>query len=196
MQRPRYYSLDRLLVFIPGANGVGSRRILADHRKLMQTVQGSTNNHQNWFGGYFDHVQEIMNIVVMLYWALSAARPLPFALSDALLIVYLHDLEKPWKYELRDDGQLHHRPGIETKQQAHEFRMAKLAEYGITLTPMQLNALKYVEGELADYSPRHRVMNELAALCHMADVASARIWFDCPKESGDPWEGASRVRDC
>ena len=65
-------------------------RILADNRKLFQTVQGSTNNHQNWPGGYFDHVQEIMNIAVVRYGQMNSIRSLPFSLSDLLLVVYLH----------------------------------------------------------------------------------------------------------
>ncbi len=193
--QPAYRSIESLLHCVDLPNRRGCLRILKENRKLFQTVQGSTDNHQNWPGGYLDHVQEIMNIARVLYEQMSALRPLPFSLSDVLLIVYLHDLEKPWKYELRGDGQLHHKPGFETKAQAHAFRKKKLKEYGIKLTPDQQNALKYVEGELADYSPRRRVMGPLAALCHMADVASARIWFDHPRVDGDGWGGAYRVRD-
>ena len=57
----------------------------------------------------------------------------------------------------------------------------------------QWDALKYVEGEMGDYSARRRVMNPLAAFCHLCDVASARIWFDFPKLGNDePWDGAQR----
>jgi hypothetical protein len=191
-----YYSLDHLVTFIEGPNGEACCRILADHRKLFQVVQGSTNNHQAWAGGYFDHVQEVMNIAIVLYNKLHEIRELPFTESDTLLILFLHDIEKPWKYELKD-GILFHVPSLETKDQAHEFRAAKLREYGIVLTEEQQNALRYVEGEFEDYSSRRRVMGPLAALCHMADVASARIWFDHPKEFSDdePWLDAGRQRD-
>ncbi|MBX4190352.1 hypothetical protein KW791_03615, partial [Candidatus Parcubacteria bacterium] len=74
--------------------------ILQDNRKLFQTVPGSTNNHQAWPGGYWDHVREIMNIAIVNHKGLSELRPLPFSLSDALLVVFLHDLEKPWKYDI------------------------------------------------------------------------------------------------
>lgn len=169
-------------------------RILTENRKLFQTVQGSTNNHQNWPGGYFDHVQEIMNIAVVLYERLSSIRPLPFSLSDLLLVVYLHDVEKPWKYELRDDGQLHHKATMQNKEDHQRFRMAKLTEYGVVFTPKQENGMKYAEGELNDYSNRRRVMGPLACVAHMCDVASARLWFDHPMEEIDPWLGAKRIR--
>lgn len=192
--KPRYYLVPEMILMIDEPNRSACMRILEDNRALFQTVQGSTNNHQNWQGGYFDHVQEIMNIAVLLYKQLSSARPLPFTLSDLLMVVYLHDLEKPWKYELRADGQLHHKPGMERKEDHQAFRVSKLAEYGVVLTPEHENGIRYAEGELDDYSPRHRVMSPLACVAHMCDVASARLWFDHPAERDDPWTGSSRIR--
>jgi hypothetical protein len=136
-----------------------------------------------------------MNIAIVLYERLSSIRPLPFSASDALLVVFLHDIEKPWKYEVGPSGQLQHIESLRTKEAQHEFRARKLQECGITLTSEQENAMKYVEGEFSDYTNRRRVMGPLAALCHLADVTSARIWFDHPTEQGDPWIGAKRIRD-
>lgn len=193
--KPNYHTIEQMLGMIDESNRSACLRILADNRKLFQTVQGSTNNHQNWSGGYFDHVQEIMNIAVVLYERLSSIRPLPFSLSDLLLVVYLHDVEKPWKYELRDDGQLHHKTTMQNKEDHQRFRMAKLIEYGVVFTPEQENGMKYAEGELNDYLNRHRVMGPLACAAHMCDVASARLWFDHPMQENDPWFGAKRIRD-
>jgi len=184
-----------MLGMIAEPNRSACERILADNRKLFEVVQGSTNNHQNWPGGYFDHVQEIMNIAVVLYGRLNSLRPLPFSLSDLLLVVYLHDIEKPWKYELGTDDQLHHKPSMEAKEDHQRFRMEKLAEYGIVLTPEEENGMKYAEGELNDYSNRRRAMGPLACVAHMCDVASARLWFAHPMEENDPWPGAKRNRD-
>ena len=134
-------------------------------------------------------------IVIILYERLHLARPLPFSLSDALPVVFLHDIEKPWKYELGPNGQLQEKEALKTKAAQHEFRAQKLKEYGIILTPDQQNGMKYVEGEFNDYSNHRRVMNPLAALCHLADVTSARIWFNHPMEQNDPWIGAQRIRE-
>ena len=137
-----------------------------------------------------------MNIGIVLYDNLNRLRSLPFSLSDVLLVVFLHDIEKPWKYEMRSDGQFYHRPGMDTKAEHHEFRMKKLKEYGIVLTKDQLNGMKYVEGELNDYTNRRKMMGPLAALCHLADVTSARIWFDHPikGKDKDPWTNAERLK--
>lgn len=85
----------------------------------------------------------------------SFGRPLPFSKSDAILILFLHDLEKSWR--------------IDTKEAFKKFRENKLTEYNLVLSNYQLNGLTYVEGELSFYSSTHRVMNELAAFCHQCD---------------------------
>jgi hypothetical protein len=184
-----------MLAMIDEPNQTACHRILSDNRRLFQTVQGSTNNHQNWPGGYLDHVQEIMNIAAVLYHQLNSLRSLPFSLSDLLLVVYLHDIEKPWKYELREDGQLHHKTTMQNKEDHHCFRMAKLAEYGIVFTSEHENGMRYAEGESNDYTNQRRVMGPLACVAHMADVCSARLWFAHPNKENDPWLGAKRIRD-
>ncbi len=190
-----YLSIDELIARIDEPNRAGCARIVADHGALFRKVWGSTNNHQAWPGGYLDHVVEIMNIAVVLHDRLASIRPLPFSLSDLLLVVFLHDLEKPWKYELGPDGALRHRAEMATKADHQRFRIARLTEYGVTLTPAQENGLQYAEGELGDYTNQRRVMGPLAAVAHMCDVASARLWFDHPAAVNDPWTGASRSAD-
>lgn len=167
-------------------------RILGENRDLFRTAPGSSHNHQAWLGGYADHLAEVLNIACLLYDAMSAARPLPFSLSDALLVLFLHDLEKPWRFEPDGQGGFRQRPGLRTKAEKAAFREAKLAEYGVELTPDQRNAFTYVEGEGDDYSGERRTMNPLGAFCHMCDTASARLWHDHPLASGDPWQNAER----
>ena len=136
-----------------------------------------------------------MNIAYQFYHLMESLRPLSFSLSDALLVVFLHDIEKPWKYELNNEGQLDEIEAMRDKEVQHQFRAKKMTEYGIVLSLEQQNGMRYVEGELKDYSGWERKMNPLAALCHMADVASARIWFDHPLADADAWEGAKRIRN-
>lgn len=190
-----YVPIDDLIELITEPNRTAVKKILVDNRELFQKVQGSTHNHQAWPGGYLDHVTEVMNIALVLFRSLYAKRPLPFSISDILLVVFLHDIEKPWKYELGADGQLQHKATMLTKADHQRFRMAKLTEYGVMLNDDHENGLKYAEGELDDYSSRERKMRPLAALAHLCDVTSARIWFDHPYLADDPWEGAERIRE-
>ena len=84
----------------------GCLKILSENRKLFETTQGSVNNHQAWIGGYLDHIQEVMNIGRLLHFRLSSVRQLPFNLDDVLIVLFLHHIEIPWKYEFRDHGKL------------------------------------------------------------------------------------------
>ena len=193
--KSKYHTVTEMLYMIDEPNQSACWKIFEKNCKLFRAVQGSTNNHQNWPGGYYDHVREVMNVAIDLYAFLNSHRPLPFSLSDLLLVLFLHDIEKPWKYELHDDGKLYHKQNMQTKEEHQSFRMKKLGEFGVFLTPEQENGIKYVEGEHDDYSNQQRVMGPLACVAHMCDVASARLWFNHPSKKDDPWTGASRVHN-
>lgn len=188
-----YYTLEQMLEMIDEPNRTACQNILNDNLELFKTVQGSAHNHHTWLGGYYDHVQEVMNIAIVLYERLNSLRPLPFSLSDLLLVLYLHDIEKPWRYDLID-GKLYNKESMQDREMQNNFRIQKLKEYGIKLNPEHENGIKYTEGEGKDYSMNGRVMNELACLAHMSDVCSARLWFDYPEKKDYTWVGAKRVK--
>ncbi len=184
-----YLTFEQLLRQVDEPYRSAFERLLVEHEELFRSARGSSYNHQAWIGGYADHVREVMNIAVVLYDALGQLRPLPFSLSDALVVLFVHDLEKPWAYE-EVEGVWRRREGL--KENAHSFRLGKLAEVGVTLSAELERAVCFVEGEGSHYSNRARVMSPLAAFCHMCDVASARLWYDYPLAQDDPWAGAGR----
>src|SRR5579884_732757 len=114
-----YLSFDELLRQVDQPYQSAFQRLLAGHAELFRSARGSSHNHQAWAGGYADHIREVMNIAVVLYEALGRRRPLPFSLSDALVVLFVHDLEKPWAYE-EVGGVWRRREGL--KENAHEFR--------------------------------------------------------------------------
>jgi hypothetical protein len=182
----KYYTIVEMLNMIDEPNRAACIKLYNDNIDLFIHAQGSTHNHQAWEGGYHDHIAEVMNICATLY-PIYNVRQLNFTLADALLIMFLHDLEKPWRDVIAD--RVENALSIDNYPTRHhmikkvrkEFREEKIKEYGIILTPNQSNAFKYVEGEGYDYSSQERIMNELAAFCHLADVSSARIWHDYGK---------------
>ncbi len=192
--KQKYLTLEEMIkikMIDPPNRGI-CWEILAGDRQLFRQARGSRKNHQAWIGGYLDHIIEVMNIAVLLYPVMNRTRELSFSLSDALLVLFLHDLEKPWKYEANDSGDVRLTRSLRDKESQHEFRLRKLREYGIKLTSEQSNALEHVEGRDGDYSGLTRVMGPLAAFCHLCDITSSRIWFDNPLETGDEWVGAKR----
>jgi hypothetical protein len=174
-------TVPEMLRLIDAPNRSRCERLWAENYHLFLRATGSSHNHQAWPGGYVDHIQEVMSIAIAQYNFFNKLDSLPFSLSDLLLVLFLHDLEKPWKYDplaCKDEKVI---GAKEKKKMNHEFRLKKIAEYGIELTPYQLNGITYVEGEGDDYTPGRRVMNELAALAHICDVASARVRPNYPK---------------
>ena len=170
-----YEPLETLLLQIDvGAREV-CQRLLVELREGFASARGSSHNHQTWDGGYLDHVTEVLNLAVLLYPVLDGKRKLPFTLSDALLVLFLHDIEKPWRQASGWKW---------TKKENHAFRVKLVEERGLHLTEDQWNGLTYVEGEGDAYSPLRRVMGPLATFCHLCDVTSARIWPDEPRASG------------
>jgi len=192
---PDYQTLEDMLYQIHGSNGEACREIYANYKDLFQTAPGSSHNHQAWPGGYQDHVTEAMNLASALYDTLDAARVLPFEKSDALLVMFLHDLEKPFKYMIDEQGNLSDNPAIPDKKARAAKRQEVMDQYGIELNAQQANAMRYVEGiRDEDYTPKKRIMGELAALCHCADILSARLWYNHPLAEGDDgWQQAARV---
>jgi hypothetical protein len=143
------------------------RRFNDDHAGLIAASHGSSHNHQAWPGGYKDHLAEIFRLAETVYGAMSQLRPLPFTLESALICLYFHDVEKIWKYTV----------GLPVDFSKDVFYETTLpARYGFTLTPTELNALRYAHGEGADYRSDKRIMNELAAFVHCCDTLSARVW--------------------
>lgn len=194
MVKPPYLSIELMLEKVPGPNGVIARRIYREQLETFTRAYGSSRNHQAWEGGYHDHVTEVMNIAIVLHDALSATgRPVP-TLGGALLVLFLHDDEKRWRFLVGDHGTVIENPLLTSKDDKKAFREKKLLEYGIVLSPDEENAMRYVEGEHEDYSNKRRVSGPLAAFCHLCDSWSARGWHDFPAAAADPWLGATRVR--
>ena len=178
MERP-YYFIGSLLALCSKRNYEGFQRLLGQHSQIIGEAAGSSKNHQAWSGGYVDHITEVMNIAHWLYT--TSPRPLPFGLGDALEVMFLHDLEKPWKYT--DAGKKLQGWDLSKKHDRKLWRNTLIGQFDIELSEAQWNALAYVEGVPdSEYTPNERTMGELAAFCHCCDILSARLWHDKGRE--------------
>ena len=174
--------LHKLIKKIKPKDRKHALRIINSESERFQNAPGGLHKHQNWKGGYIDHLLESMSIAGLLYEKLNKQRQLQFTLSDALYILFLHDLEKMYRMTIDKQG----RPVLSllAKDPKYNSAVVIVNQLKIPLTKEQLNALKYVEGENDDYHATKRIMNPLAAFVHCCDTISARIWFDEPKKSG------------
>ena len=129
--------ISKYLNILQGDNREGCKRMWNYFIEKCNTAKGSSHNHQYWEGGYFDHIKEIMDYAEILYNSMSKYRTLPFTLSDAILILFLHDIEKPIKYGTNLSV---------SHMSNHEIRDMLMKDYCISLSEYQLNGLNYKIG--------------------------------------------------
>lgn len=185
-KKPDYHPLVAAIQWIQHeGNRARCIRLFEDHEVIFRIAPGSKSKHQDWPGGYLHHLEETMNIALLLYREMKKTkRDVPFFLGDAILVLFLHDLEKPWKYGGDEDA------ARELKIYGGnnlEFVLAKAKQYEFELTSDHVNALQFVHGEGEAYDPYNRLQRPLAAFVHICDVTSARIWYNYPKMPGGNW---------
>lgn len=169
-------NIYQLLGLIEEPNRSACKSVLLENKKRFSEAPGSLAKHQAWSGGYIDHLKETMNFGLNLFEMMNSFRKLEFIFSDVLLVLFLHDLEKPFRY-IEPVVDFH------TDHDKELFIRNLISKHGFVLNENHWNALKYIHGEGNDYSRTERIQGPLAAFCHICDVASARIWFDYPKNS-------------
>ncbi len=170
-----YLNLKQLINLIEEPNRDFCINLLNENEKRFKDSPGSLTKHQAWVGGYIHHLEEVMNFGCELFSLMDSRRKLDFSISDVILVLFIHDLEKPFRY-------------VEPKTEFHSDEEKKLFikgivdKYGIILSENHKNALRYIHGEEDEYSRTERIQKPLAAFVHICDVASARIWFDYPRQ--------------
>lgn len=171
----RYLDLNQLLNFIEEPNRTACENLLDDNKKRFEDAPGSLTKHQAWSGGYIHHLEESMNFGYGLFGLMNGFRKLDFSLSDVMLVLFLHDLEKPFKY-------VKTKIEFNSDKEKELFIWNKAEKYGIILNDVHKNSLRYTHGEGDDFSTTERIQKPLVAFVHVCDTVSARIWFDYPKQ--------------
>lgn len=153
-----YLSLNELLLKISQYDRVMLQEIWKSNHPEFSLAYGSVANHQAWPGGYIDHITETMNLAHIFYKVLG--RNLDFSLSSALKIMFLHDIEKPWRFKKDKRGRIVQHC-LKTKKEKAEFRKGLMEEYGVTFSRTEDNAMRYVEGEHRRAKPHLQVLQPL-----------------------------------
>jgi len=179
-------TFEELIGLIEGQNKQAVARFMqdSDNSLAVETSPGSRYSHHNWRGGYKEHIRQTMAIAKDLYALFQDTdriKELPeqecFDLSDALIVMFLHDIEKPFMYKIDEFGYIETINKM-TKCQRKVFRQNIIDDYGFVISPAMENALLYVEGVRDDdYLPGERADWPLAAICHAADNLSARGFY-------------------
>lgn len=186
LERRLSMSFKEWLTRIEGKNGDIVQRVMntEEVRERIETAPGSRGAHQAFVGGYQEHIRQTMMIASHLYELTVVSRlfdQLPreeqFTESDALLVMFLHDIEKPFIFGFDNSGEIVTRQMM-TKADRVAFRTDFIEQFDFELTDNHWNALQFVEGVRdTDYAPGRRADKPLAALCHAADNLSARSYY-------------------
>lgn len=191
--------LRELLTTINDPRHTAMVRIYDRYAHLIHHAKGSSHNHQAWPGGYADHIAEIININRVTYPALHSYRPLPFTMAQADIALYLHDIEKPFKYGPSTDPDVLHWTQVANNYMLDQIYPDEYAaweqtkwdilhylqiEYNYRLDPDETNALTYTHGEGAAHRKDQRVTCPLAAHVHHCDNTSARIYPEDGRNTG------------
>jgi len=200
--------LRPLLERLTGTRAEGLLRFHDDHIKEILVAKGSSHNHQYWSGGYHEHLLQCFTLAQDLYPLLlyrtaglpqvleergSVTSPNPetgwfdFTIENAIVVLYLHDIEKIFKYGL---WPTRYSERLKTCKEAWYLGILP-AKYNVWLEEKELNALEYIHGEGDDYRGDKRVMNRLAGFCHAIDVLSARVLYDMRISTNGPTQEMS-----
>ena len=169
--------------------------IYKEYTELFHFAAGSSHNHQAWEGGYADHIAECLRANTVVYDALETIRPLPFTKDQAIICLFLHDIEKPFKYgtekhhldvakyqEIAEELQKNY---LKMEESWQKWEGAKwkiiidlMKKFDFDLSAEEINALTYTHGEGSYHKKDERVSCELAAHVHHCDNISARIFHN------------------
>ena len=102
MFHPRIALLVEYTNRIEEPNHSAMRRLLLAEGERIALSPGSTHNHQTWPGGYVDHMVGMIEVGQTVYG--YSRKKHAFSFGDLVLVVLLHDIEKPWKYVDKPEG--------------------------------------------------------------------------------------------
>lgn len=158
------------------------------------SVPASIKYHHNWTGGYQDHVTQVIKQSIALYKSLydmsakpdvcitlgdttflanvSTAPKVNFILDDVILVAYIHDLDKLFRYQRSKDGNSWEYANVPSYDESAKV-VQLCANYGIQLEDIHLEALAMHHGGWSANS--NRPMSPLAVVIHSADLISTFI---------------------
>lgn len=153
------------------------------YAERMRAARGSKTKHQARPGGYLEHLDECFAYAARFYCALTDERRVDFGFDETLTPLWLHDIAKVFHYtEARPGDERYDRAAAEMT--SWEFALKVARDFDVPLSGDQVNALRYIHGEIGVHHPTERWMGSMATLCHMADIWSARGAHDEPRISG------------
>jgi len=186
-----YRDLHEIVDLVGQPNRESVINAYVQNAERIAATPGARKKHQAWPGGYLDHVVYATNYALALHNLHQSIGFKPdHHEEDIALVMLIHDFGKVARYQREGEGYGY----VENPDEAeHTFFDKAMHDFKFQLTDNQLNALEFIHGEGAKYTPKGRLMLPLATVCHEADTWQARYCPDNPlPDRTDPWPGAFR----
>jgi hypothetical protein len=156
---------------------------------LIASVPASVKYHHNWTGGYQDHVRQVIEHALAMYDRFFSEemscptcgkgkliqRDCGFNRDDVILVAYIHDLDKLFRYKKLDkpkDGREWDYARAPSYDESAKVAVM-CAQSGILLEDKHLEALAMHHGGWS--ANPNRDMSPLAVIIHSADLMSTYI---------------------
>jgi len=173
-------------------------KLLTMHQNLKDKIEywpAAISHHHKWKGGYADHVKEVMLLGISMFNTINSAgerysKKLNFTLDDVIIVCYVHDIDKLWRYKdmPASDYRRQEKYGAKIWDKAdgllYPDESAKVvqicAKNGIILTDEQIEAVSHhhlgFSLNLSSVYSYEGSCTGLAALVGSADMMSGTIF--------------------
>lgn len=150
--------------------------------------------HHNWASGYMDHIYEVVEISVRLYnlMVTDLKAKLSFTREDVILVAYVHDINKLFRYRKTEEAWKLKRGNIfevspDTGNCDESAEVVNIcARFGIAFERRHLEAISHHHGGFSDsMTATFKYPNSLtafSALIHSADLFSQYLFGQRSKE--------------
>lgn len=146
----------------------------------------AVDHHHWWPAGYADHIAQVMDISYKL-WKEASESATEVSQDDVLLVAFVHDLDKLWRYRpttdkrLLDKGRTFEYNKDQVSYTDVSKTVAECYKRGIILEDRHLEAIDHHHGGWSSdlssvYAPYGRNMTKLSTILHCADMFSTKIY--------------------
>jgi len=176
-------------------------KLKAMHQQLESRIRywpASRRRHHSWVGGYADHIKEVMVFGIHIFKTLTEYSELTkrdllnFSQDDVILVAYIHDIDKLYRYKDMPIGDYRRQEkyGGQRWDNAdgllYPDESAKVtqicARHNIILTDAHIEALAHHHGGFSNnlssvyaYMSGQNGMTQLSTLIHSADLISGNV---------------------
>jgi hypothetical protein len=146
----------------------------------------AVDKHHWWPAGWSDHTAQVMDISNKLWKDILEKTPF-ISQDDVLLVAFVHDLDKLWRYrpttnkKLLDKGRTFEYNDDLVPYTDTSKTVAECYKRGIHLEDRHLEAIDHHHGgwsfDISSvYAPYGRNMTSLSTILHCADMMSSKIY--------------------